>query len=179
MPHPRVVILGYSEAAMYLGRAPRPPLAGIISIHGRREHGVEAHAPHRLDLAFDDVEVPAQGDVLAMVRASARRRWASENGVVETPPTEADAAAIIDFARATEDSDGVVLCHCGGGMSRAPAAALICLAAWNGPGAEVRCAREVLTLRRGAVPHAGLVRFADQALGRNGALMNALQASRL
>ncbi len=62
-------------------------------------------------------------------------------------------------------------------MSRAPAAALICLAAWGGPGTEAACVEEVLRLRRGAVPHAGLVRLADQLLGRGGRLCDALSAA--
>jgi predicted protein tyrosine phosphatase len=67
----------------------------------------------------------------------------------------------------------MILCHCGGGMSRAPAAALICLAAWRGPGSEADCVTEILKLRRGAAPHRGLVRFADEVLGRRGRLVHA------
>ena len=160
---------------MFLRRA--PALAGVISIHGRREFGVEAGVPHRLDLSFDDVEVPDPGDVLALHRAASRRRWAERNGLAETPPTAADAAAVVAFARGLRDAvGGAVLCHCGGGMSRAPAAALICLAAWNPPGTEAECVREVLRLRRGAVPHPGLVRFADELLGRGGRLAGAVRA---
>ena len=58
MRHPRLVILGYSEAGMFLRGTPAPNVAGIISIHGDREFRVEADVPHRLDLVFDDVEVP-------------------------------------------------------------------------------------------------------------------------
>ena len=63
-------------------------------------------------------------------------------------------------------------------MSRAPAAALLCLAAWAGPGAEAECVEAVLRLRRGAVPHVGLVRFADALLGRGGKLTDAVMARR-
>jgi predicted protein tyrosine phosphatase len=37
--------------------------------------------------------------------------------------------------------------------------------------------REVRSLRPGATPHAGLVRFADDLLGRRGALVRAAAAS--
>jgi predicted protein tyrosine phosphatase len=175
MSHPPLVILGYSEASMFLRRSPRPEVAGIISIHGRREFGVEADAPHRIDLTFDDVEVPAPGDDVALYRAMARMRWAEQNGLLETSPAPSDVAAIIEFARAVQEiTDAVILCHCGGGMSRAPAAALICLAVWRGPGTERECVGEVIRLRRGAVPHVGLVRFADRLLGRGGALLDAV-----
>jgi predicted protein tyrosine phosphatase len=63
-------------------------------------------------------------------------------------------------------------------MSRAPAAALICLSVWRGPGTEAHCVAEILKLRRGAVPHIELVRFADDVLGRQGKLVGAVAAAR-
>jgi predicted protein tyrosine phosphatase len=174
MDHPTLVVLGYSEAAMFLRATPRPNVTAIISIHGHREYGVEAEVMHRLDLTFDDVEVVAPGDVLALQRAFSRRRWGAENGLTELAPSASDAASIIQFAEAVRETEGIILCHCGGGMSRAPAAALICLALWKGPGTEAECVREVLAIRRGAVPHPGLVRFADELLRRDGALVCAL-----
>ena len=177
MTHPELAIFGYSEAAMYLRRAPSPSVGAIISIHGRREFGVEADVPHRLDLTFDDVEAPAPDDLMATLRATSRKRWAEHNGLTEVAPVPADARAIIAFAECARTVDGVLLCHCGGGVSRAPAAALICLSVWRGPGTEAECVAEVLRRRRAAVPHAGLVRFADELLGRDGKLVNALASS--
>jgi hypothetical protein len=58
MSHPTLEILGYSEAAMYVRGASRPEIRAIISIHGRREYAVEADGVTRLDLLFDDVNVP-------------------------------------------------------------------------------------------------------------------------
>jgi predicted protein tyrosine phosphatase len=175
MSEPDLVILGYSEAGMYLRGRRCSQVKAVLSIHGRREFGVEApDVGARLDLVFDDVEVPAVNDVMAMQRAMARRGWAEQNGLVEVPPIQADAEAIVTFARAVRDVGGILLCHCGAGMSRAPAAALICLAVWRGPGCEAECMTEVLRLRRGAVPHVGLVRFADELLGRGGALVASL-----
>ena len=175
MLHPRLVILGYSGAAMFLRGASAADLAAIISIHGRREFGLQApDVTRRLDLTFDDVEVPKPGDAMAMQVAMGRRQWAEHNGLIEEPPTRADAKAIVDFAHKIKAIDGVLLCHCGGGMSRAPAAALICTAVWRGPGAEAECAAEVRRLRRGAVPHVGLVRFADELMGRGGALIGSI-----
>jgi predicted protein tyrosine phosphatase len=179
MAHPRLVILGYSEAAMFLRGAAGPAVTDIISIHGAREFGVETPAiKTRLDLECDDVEIPPDGDVMGLQRATSRRRWCELNGLVEVAPTADDAAAIIAFAQAVRDDDGIILCHCGGGMSRAPAAALICLAAWRGAGAEADCVAEILRARRGAVPHTGLVRLADDLMGRAGRLLAAVVAAR-
>ena len=174
MTHPTPVILGYSEAAMFLRGPAAPNVTAVVSIHGLREFGVESTTRHRLDLAFDDVEVPTPGDVEAALRAWGRRRWAEQNGLTEVPPTPADAAAIVRFAEDVRDAGGVLLCHCGGGMSRAPAAALICLAVWRDVGAEAECVRAVRAVRRGAVPHAGLVRLAAELLGRGGRLVQAV-----
>src|SRR5688500_1170543 len=79
MAHPSLVILGYSEAAMFLRGTPPPNVRAIISVHGPREFGVEAALPHRLDLGFDDVDVPAEGDIDAIHRAAARKQWAEQN----------------------------------------------------------------------------------------------------
>jgi predicted protein tyrosine phosphatase len=174
--HPPLAIFGCSEAAMFLRG--RPNVAAIISIHGGREFGVEADAAHRLDLTFDDVEVATAGDLASIERAMSRKRWAEQNGLIELSPVSADAASIIEFAETIRNAEGIVLCHCGGGMSRAPAAALICLAVWRGPGAECDCVEDIRRLRRGAVPHVGLVRFADVLLGRQGKLVDALAAAR-
>src|SRR5437879_1819679 len=112
MTSPLLAILGYSEAAMFLRRAPAPNVKAIMSIHGQRECGVESDVECRLDLAFDDVEIAAAAGPLAMLRATARRRWAAENGLHEVPPTDSDAAAIIAFAEQVRNVDGILLCHC-------------------------------------------------------------------
>ena len=79
---------------------------------------------HRLDLVFDDVEPAAKDDLSSLEREIRRRRWNEQNNLIEAAPTESDAAAIIEFAHQVHDAQGIVLCHCGGGMSRAQAAAL-------------------------------------------------------
>jgi predicted protein tyrosine phosphatase len=175
---PTPAILGYSEAAMFIRRVSASKVAGVISIHGRREFGVEAGVSPRLDLTFDDVEVAPPGDLTAVERVMARKRWAEQNGLFEVAPTSDDMAAIIRFAETLRGAPGTLLCHCGGGMSRAPAAALICVATWRGPGSETECVQEILRLRAGAVPHAGMIRFADELLGLEGGLVRALAEAR-
>lgn len=105
------VVLGYSEAAMFL-RGPRGAgVVGILSIHGAREHGVEFQIHDRLDLEFDDVEVPDGSDQMAMLRTSSRRRWAEQNGLREVAPNPSHAAAIIHFAERMRGKQGILLCH--------------------------------------------------------------------
>jgi predicted protein tyrosine phosphatase len=162
MHHPPLVVLGYSEAAMFLRKSPPLSVAGIISIHGSREFGVDATAPCRLDLRFDDVEIPIPNDQMAMLRAASRRLWAEQNGLIEVPPARSDVEEVIQFAETVRAVDGLILCHCAGGMSRAPATALVCLSVWGGPGTELECVTEIRRLRRGAVPHAGMIDFADK-----------------
>ena len=162
---------------MFLRNGNEHNVSGIISIHGRREFAVEATMHHRLDLLFDDIEVAAPVDEIGLLRMVARRRWAEQNGLAETPPTPAHVKAIIEFAQAIREAKGVLLCQCGGGMSRSPAAALVCLATWTDPGDEQVCVQEVLRLRPAAVPHRGLIRFADDLLGRAGKLNAALASA--
>jgi predicted protein tyrosine phosphatase len=170
MSHPQLAIFGYSDASMFLLGTPKPNVSAIISIHGQREFGVESDVAHRLDLHFDDAEVGMANDAMAMQRVMNRKRWNEQNGLVETAPSSSDAEAIVQFARSVRECKGIVLCHCGAGVSRAPAAGLICL----GEGREEECVTEILRLRKGAVPHVGLVRLADELLGSEGRLVKAL-----
>ncbi|MCX5662007.1 MAG: hypothetical protein NTW19_20195 [Planctomycetota bacterium] len=131
----------------------------VISIvdEGERAcHGFET-IEHRLQLEMDDA--PAQPGGAG--RHSAR------------PPTREHAQKIIEFAERLRGAGGVLVCHCNAGLSRSPAAALICAAVWLGPGLEHDAARRVHRLRPEARPHAGLVRFADELMQRNGALVAA------
>ncbi len=58
MPRPPLIILGRSPAAMILRGSPPPTVAAVISVRGRREYGVDLPRVPRLDLTFDDVDVP-------------------------------------------------------------------------------------------------------------------------
>src|SRR5262245_48152553 len=120
MTHPPLAIFGYSQAAMFVRGELRPRVDAVISIHGAREFGIEADAKHRLDLSFDDVDVPVHDDALAIQRALDRKRWCDQNGLTEVAPLPKDAASIIRFANEVCGVDGLILCHCGAGMSRAP-----------------------------------------------------------
>jgi predicted protein tyrosine phosphatase len=178
MHPPQLVVLGYSEAAQFLRQTDPRLLAGIISIHGTNESGLSTHAIPRLDLLFNDIDAPPKTDPIATYHARQTRLAHEAHGLRETPPTPDDARAIIDFARTLAHKGGILLIHCGAGMSRSPAAALLCLATWHGPGRENWCVEELLRIRSHSIPHESLVRFGDQILDRRGQLLQALQSAR-
>lgn len=167
------MVLGYSQAAMLLRQPEMNSISALIAIRGSHEHCVEWNGLRRLELLFDDEEVLDPSDPIQMQRVHARQKFAAANGLVLRPPTIEHARAIIEFARLVQDIEGCVLCYCGAGVSRSPAAALLCLATWSGPGRERECVKELLRIRPAAIPHRGLVRFGDQLLGRGGKLLDA------
>ena len=179
MTHPPVLALGYSEASMLLRGQRAPFVKAIISIQGPHEVPIDAPSVRdRLTLHFDDVDPPDTNDRVAFYRAWVQKRWAKEVGRPLRPPTAQDARAIVEFAWKVRDVEGIVLCQCGAGMSRSPAAALLCLAAWTGPGHERYSVDELLRVRPAATPLMGLVMLADAELGLEGRLMRAVLESR-
>jgi predicted protein tyrosine phosphatase len=173
-----MVILGYSESAMLLRQSPRADITVVLSICGSSEPALECNLPHTLVLHFDDIEPPDPHDPLSKYRTWLRQKSAAETGRTQTPPSAEDVRRIIDFAHALREARGSVLFQCHGGMSRSAAAALICLARWTGRGEEPYCVREVMRVRPGAVPLAGVVRIADELLSRDGRLIRAIQECR-
>jgi predicted protein tyrosine phosphatase len=164
--HPDILALGFSEAAMMLRSAECPRITALISIHGENEPALELAVSHRLDLAFDDTDSPDPEDVVSVYQSLVRRRIEAENGRRLTPPTCDHAREIIAFAKSIQQVGDTVLCQCGGGISRAPAAALICLAAWTAPGRELECLQYLRRVRPAIQPHPDLLRFADALLDR-------------
>jgi predicted protein tyrosine phosphatase len=179
MKHPQILVLGYSEAGMLLKNPGDTNVRAIISIHGQREYAIDYdELPYRLVLQFDDTEAPRDDDPIQVARTQFRQREAMDSSAMLTPPTMNHAKSIIDFANAIAEMEGTLLCQCQGGISRSPAAALLCLAAWNGEGNEQYCVERVLSVRPSAVPHRDLVEFGDMLLRRKGKLITALQHKR-
>jgi predicted protein tyrosine phosphatase len=174
--YPRLVVLGYSEAAMFLKQPMAAELSAVISIHGQREYPLELADPvaHHLTLEFDDSPAPDDSDPLQAARVQLRKREAAEIGLTLRPPTIDHARAILDFAEQVKTCNGILLCQCQAGISRSPAAALLCLAAWAGPGRERPCVEYLRQIRPASVPHPDLVRLADQLLLARGALSAAI-----
>ena len=177
--HPSVLILGYSEAAMFLKQPEAADVSAIISIYGHREYPIEPEFQcKRLTVQFDDAEVECEKDPLRASQLRIRRRDAAEIGLIQSPPTISHAREIIGFAKQIESLGGTLICQCLGGISRSSAAALLCLAVWKGMGAESDCVQEVLRIRPAAQPHRGLVCFGDEILSRSGRLVAAIDVIR-
>lgn len=97
----------------------------------------------------------------------------SEPNPLYATPRRSDAETIIAFARLVATQPGSLLIHCEAGVSRSTAAALLVLAAWQGPGHETAAACKVRRIAPLADPNALLVRYGDDLLGRSGALVQA------
>lgn len=160
MTHPLITIAARSEADAIALRE-GSDVTSIIAIVDNDERpclGFDAIA-HRLRLDFED---------LASTESEHRKfssRAATPNHVQQ----------IIEFAQRIRGIEGRLLCHCTAGRSRSPAAALTCLATWHGLGNEEQSVAMLFAIRRIAVPHRAMVRFADELLGRNGRLVKAVE----
>lgn len=93
----------------------------------------------------------------------------------ETGAREEDIERLIEFARSTNGATGTILAHCEAGISRSTAAAYILYAITLGPGREREALARVYWQRPVAKPNRRMVELADRLLGRDGALVDALQ----
>jgi hypothetical protein len=137
----------------------RGPFDAVVSIVGRTWSSCSdggpppgdwdvwnAYPAKKLRLVFDDV--PRQS-------------------IHGDPPSEKDVEQIILFA---SEVRGKILLHCGAGISRSGAAALIMITIGMGPGREKEAVDHLLRIRPIARPHEGMVDMADRLLGRESAL---------
>jgi predicted protein tyrosine phosphatase len=152
---------------------PASPVAWVLSVGDGGSHPpawLTAFTGPRLRVAFDDID----------------RDWhaAGYRGAGEQ-----DVAAVIAFAHEVHGSpaarQGNGLVHCGAGISRSSACAIILAAALLGPGREdhaVAAAKDARTRaagvgwrppERGIRPNRRLVDLADRALARGGRLLAA------
>lgn len=151
----RLTICGLDELADHTGASvshtvsildPEQPLPRVFRTYDSlREHWV---------LRFHDLSQPVRGARL---------------------PAEEDIAELLTIGRALapEAKDSHILVHCHAGVSRSTAAAAILLTQHH-YGSEREALREVVRLRPIAFPNARMIRLADEMLGRNGALTDAL-----
>jgi predicted protein tyrosine phosphatase len=90
-------------------------------------------------------------------------------------PGRDDVKKLLNFGESLQSSgqDGHLLVHCHAGISRSTAATAILLAQHN-PGRERDAFLALLDMRPHAWPNTRMVDFADELLGRKGALLMAL-----
>lgn len=118
--------------------------------------GAEAafDAEHRLDLRFNDIAVPREG----LVAPSAEH--------LET------LLAFVDGW----NGERPLLIHCWAGVSRSTAAAYVVACARTAPGREVEWAARLRDAAPTATPNPLMIALADRLLGRDGAMVRAVEA---
>jgi predicted protein tyrosine phosphatase len=89
------------------------------------------------------------------------------------PPARGHIESLLAFSR-NWDGEQPLLIHCWAGISRSMASAYTVLCDRLGPGREVEIAMAIRRRAAHANPNTLLVRHADEALGRNGRMLAAL-----
>ena len=97
-----------------------------------------------------------------------------DEGLPESP-ARAHIDQLIEFGRGW-DTKAPMLVHCWAGISRSTAASYTLLCDRAGPGAESEIAQTLRARAPHAQPNRLLVRLADEALGRDGAMVRAIEA---
>jgi predicted protein tyrosine phosphatase len=135
-----------------------PLIKHLISIGSPGDKPPEGYTqvPHRLRLEFDDIRVPDDDPEYVLATAE-------------------DIRKVIDFVPLIAQDGGNVLIHCHAGISRSSAVALTVCAMLLGARKEKEALAYVLEARPLAVPNRWIVELADEALGREGKLVEVVQ----
>lgn len=169
--HPWMIVCGVDWATdLLMSTNTYPHIGAVISIadvtygpttskHRPPEIGVQ-RVPRRCVLTFDDVYdddsygvAPSPEDVKRIIRFAG---YSDAHRAVAQPP-----------------GPERVLIHCHAGVSRSTAAGLIWLATRLGPGQEAEAAAQLVAacVDKEPNPNKTMVKYADEQLGRNGALI--------
>ena len=154
-----------------------PSLDLTIEIASRSEAGHILCSPQRCAEVSCLVSIGASEERPPAGYRNVRRKLRllfADVEVEESGPTEGDINRIISLAESLKSVGGKVLIQCGAGISRSAAAALIMYACWLGPGKEREAMEKVLMQRPIARPNRRMVMLADEILGREGRLIDAL-----
>ena len=89
-------------------------------------------------------------------------------------PTPDAVRAILEFTGGLRTRDHLLV-HCTRGISRSTAVAYAALCQHAGPGREAECLEKIRRIRPIAKPNSLIVRYADDILGRKGAMLLALR----
>ncbi len=164
-----------------MSQTDRPPAVAAITLHTvcglqeLAEHGTRG-VSHVLSLLDPGTPEPtAFADYGAHRRTTLHFHDCLGPGAGLVPPERRDVEAILEFGRGLDGADGHLLVHCHYGLSRSTAALLILFA-----GAEPEASAEDLVarlhaLREPAWPNTRMTGFADDLLGRGGALTAAVR----
>lgn len=154
---PTIEVLSRARATRrLLSRSEGAKVDCLVSIGGpeqRLPRGFH-RPPFRLRLLFHDV---------------------MEDAAFFVAPCEEDVARLIRFARPHAGTARRFIVHCEAGISRSTASAIILYAVWLGAGREDEAVSRVYECVPQAAPNPTLVRLADAQLGREGALIAAVE----
>lgn len=158
--HPRIVARSLPEAnqdVIELGAG-----HGVVSIGEPGTdpaYGFEESNPFHIRLEFHDVVDPQMSQLA---------------GIEVRPPKPEDVEHLVEKANLLRTAQ-MVYCHCNAGVSRSTAAAYILRCKWLGQGSEYEAFTAVLEDRPRAIPNPLMVRYADDILDRDGAMIDALE----
>jgi predicted protein tyrosine phosphatase len=154
---PTIVVLPRHKASKYLMSESRRRLVTCVVSIGEPGEKVPAgygRVPRRLRLEFADID------------------W---EGAGQLPATAHDIRRLIEFAGVVRAAGGTTLVHCEAGISRSTAAAYILHAVLLGTGQEREALQATLAAVPDGRPNRWMVRLADEALGSDGRLVQALE----
>jgi len=148
----------------------------LVSPLSSLEETIAIHAPsHLVSLLSPEhmIETPAGFP-------AARHLKLGVNDIVDpaagtAPPGRAHIDALLEFSRAWDTSQPFLI-HCWAGISRSMASAFTILCDRLGPDREIEIARAMRQRAPHAQPNRLLVRHADDALGRGGNMLAALNS---
>src|ERR1700744_271369 len=149
---------------------PRLLVAPLSSL----EDAIQTHAPsHLVSLLSPEhmIETPAGFP-------AARHLKLGLNDIIDpaagtAPPGRAHIDALLEFSRGWNARQPLLI-HCWAGISRSMASAFTILCDRLGPDREIEIARAIRKRAPHAQPNRLLVRHADEALGRDGRMLAAL-----
>lgn len=149
-----ITVCSLSRLAETVERTGARRLVTLISAGTQVPRPATITAEDHLFLAFNDITAPAEG---------------------LTPPGSEHVAALVDFV-GTWDRQAPLVIHCFAGISRSTAAAFISACALAPQANEGAIARSLRAAAPSATPNARLVALADELLGREGRMIEAVRA---
>lgn len=150
----------------------------VIDICSREEAGEILSSPsRRKDVCFlvsigepEDRPPAGYGNVAARLRLL----FSDVNEEIGGPAPD-DVRRLIRAAESLAERSGRVVIHCQAGISRSTAAAVIVYAVLLGDGREEEAMARVLAARELARPNRRMIALADELLGREGRLIDAVE----
>src|ERR1700761_780084 len=151
---------------------PRILVAPLSSLHD----ALSQHAPsHLVSLLSPEhmIDTPAGFPANRHLRLGVND--VSDPAAASDPPARQHVDALLDFARGWDARQPMVI-HCWAGISRSMASAFTVLCDRLGPNREIEIARAIRARAPHAQPNRLIVRHADEALGRGGRMIGAVNS---